>query len=48
MLMDNKTRNAIRKYVWMYRNQNKFVNQITIEEIVQAQRDMKARLNKNR
>ena len=45
-LMDNKTKNAIRKYVWMVSNQNKFVNPITIEEIVQAQRDMKARLNK--
>lgn len=46
--MESKTKNAIRKYVWMYSNQNKFVNPITIEEIVQAQRDMKARLNKNR
>ena len=46
-LMDNKTKNAIRKYVWMYSNQNKFShNPITCEEIVQAQRDMKARLNK--
>jgi len=48
-LMDNKTKNAIRKYVWMYSNKNKFEhNPITCEEIVQAQRDMKARLNKNR
>ena len=46
VLVDNKTRNAIRKYVWMYSNQNKFVNPITCEEIVLAQRDMKARLNK--
>ena len=47
--MESKTKNAIRKYVWMYSNQNKFDhNPITCEEIVQAQRDMKARLNKNR
>ena len=46
VLLDNKTKNSIRKYVWMYSNQNKFVNPITVEELVQAQRDMKARLNK--
>ena len=44
--MESKTKNAIRKYVWMYSNQNKFVNPITVEEIAQAQRDMKERLNK--
>ena len=44
--MESKTKNAIRKYVWMFSNQNKFVNPITVEEIVQAHRDMKARLNK--
>ena len=46
--MESKTKNAIRKYVWMYSNQNKFVNPITVEELVKAQRDMKERLNKNR
>jgi hypothetical protein len=44
--MDNKTLNSIRKYVWLFSNQNKFVNPITVEEIVQAHRNMKARLNK--
>jgi len=44
--MESKTKNAIRKYVWMFSNQNKFVNPITVEEIVRSHRDMKERLNK--
>ena len=45
--MDNKTINSIRKYVFLYSNKNKFVgSEISTEEIIKAQRDMKVRLKK--
>jgi len=45
--VESKTKNAIRKYVFLFSNKNKFVgSEITTEEIVKAQRDMKVRLNK--
>ena len=45
--VDNKTINSIRKYVFLYSNNNKFVgSEITTEEIVKAQRDMRERLKK--
>lgn len=45
--VDNKTINSIRKYVFLYSNKNKFVgSEISTEEIIKAQRDMKERLKK--